>query len=185
MNVQHRIYQFLSALLLAGLLCLGGGFQGVAQAIAAEADNTPVRLVIPRIGLDTVVESMGKTESKEVAAPSAAQNVAWYNLGVKPGEQGNAVISGHLDAKAGRAVFWRLRELKVGDEISVFDQAGNERKFVVIERGVYPHDQAPLTKIFGFDLERDLNLITCTGRWNKKLHTYDQRLVIFTRLVAP
>lgn len=144
--------------------------------------QTPVRLVIPKLRLDATIEAGGKTDDGALAVPQAFQNVIWYDLGIKPGERGNAVISGHLDSKAGRAVFWRLRDLQVGDTLSVFDQSGAERTFVVVERATYAYDQAPLTKIFGFDLERDLNLITCTGRWNKKLQTYDQRLVIYTRL---
>jgi sortase A len=145
---------------------------------------TPVRLVIPRIGLDATIEAVGKTTSGAMDVPKAPQHVAWYGLGVAPGAQGNAVISGHLDIKAGQAVFWRLRELQVNDLIHVFDENGMERTFVVIERATYSREQAPVHKIFGFDIERDLNLITCIGRWDKKAQTYQQRLVIYTRLVA-
>ncbi len=146
--------------------------------------NTPIRLKMEKISLDATVEAVGQTKRSEMDVPKDADNVAWYNLGVKPGEQGNAVISGHLDDRAGKAVFWQLRKLKVGDQVAVVDSAGVERTFAVIEVGIYPYNKAPLNKIFGFDLERDLNLITCTGKWNKKLHTYNQRLVVYTRLVS-
>lgn len=156
-----------------------------SAAAAAATDQTPVRLVIPRISLDAAVEPVGQTATGEVAVPQEVGNVGWYNLGFMPGEQGNSVISGHLDSKAGRSeVFWRLRELKVGDRLSVIDQAGTERMFVVIERALYAYDKAPINQIFGYDLERDLNLITCAGRWNPRLHTYMQRLVVYTRLVV-
>ncbi len=191
MKAGHFSFQFLLSLLIACSTLLTGAFpagavgtaQPAAMTPAAADDQTPVRLVIGKLGLDTQIESVGKTDGDAVVVPQAPQNVAWYNLGVKPGEQGNAVISGHLDSQAGRAVFWRLRELKVGDIISVFDQSGSERKFAVIDSVAYAYDQAPINRIFGFDLERDLNLITCTGRWNRKLHTYEKRLVVYTRLV--
>jgi sortase (surface protein transpeptidase) len=134
--------------------------------------------------LDTAIEAIGKTEQGKIGVPQAAENVAWYSQGITPGEMGNAVISGHVDTKAGRAVFWRLRELAVGDQVIVFDDAGVERTFVVIERTLYPYDKAPIHKIFGFDLERDLNLITCAGRWNPRTRNYSQRLVVYTRLVS-
>jgi sortase (surface protein transpeptidase) len=156
---------------------------GMASEDPAPA-ATPLRLVIPRIGLDAAIEAVGKTASGAMEVPQAPQNVAWYGLGVAPGAQGNAVISGHLDIKAGRAAFWRLRELQVDDLIQVVDEAGVERTFRVIERAIYPRQQAPVHKIFGFDIERDLNLITCTGRWDKKAQTYQQRLVIYARLVT-
>jgi len=159
------------------------GSMSAVLAQATTADHTPVRLRIPNIGVDTAVESVGKTEAGEVGVPQDSKNAAWYNLGITPGEQGNAVIAGHLDNKTGRAVFWRLRELKVDDTITIVDAEGEERTFAVIEVAVYPYDKAPINKIFGFDLERDLNLITCTGRWNSKTHTYSQRLVVYTRLI--
>jgi len=152
-------------------------------AQAADPASIPIRLTISRVGIDTVVESVGKSEGGEVGVPQDAKNAAWYNPGIVPGAPGNAVIAGHLDDKKGRAAFWRLRELKVGDTVTVVDQAGKQQVFAVIEVASYPYDQAPLNKIFGFDLEHDLNLITCTGRWNSKTHTYSKRLVVYTRLV--
>ncbi|MCX6046020.1 MAG: class F sortase [Chloroflexi bacterium] len=149
----------------------------------ASTDTTPVRLIIPSLKIDTTIESVGKAEDGEAGVPQSPKNVAWYNVGPKPGETGNAVISGHLDDKVGPAIFWRLRELKVADTITVVDKAGKQRNFKVLEVATYPYAKAPLNKIFGFDLEHDLNLITCTGRWNNSTHTYSQRLVVYTRLV--
>lgn len=154
-------------------------------AATANDNNTPVRLLIPRLKVDAVVESVGKDAQGEAGVPQNSKDVAWYNLGPAPGEPGNAVISGHLDDKVGPAVFWHLGELKVNDTLTVIDKAGEQRVFNVIEVAAYPYQKAPLNKIFGFDLEHDLNLITCTGRWNPKTHTYSQRLVVYTRLASP
>jgi len=170
----------LIAALQPGLL---SGSLPAVLAQEANAEHIPVRLLIPSIGVDTVIESVGKTDAGEVGVPQDSKNAAWYNLGIAPGQPGNAVIAGHLDNKTGRAVFWRLRELKVDDTITVIDAGGSERTFAVIEVAAYPYNQAPINKIFGFDLEHDLNLITCTGRWNSKTHTYSQRLVVYTRLI--
>jgi sortase (surface protein transpeptidase) len=144
---------------------------------------SPIRLRIPAIGVDTAIESVGKTKIGSMDVPSNTKNVAWYNLGVLPGEPGNAVISGHLDDPKGPAVFWKLGKLKVGDKVIVVDSDNMEHTFGVIALAAYPFDKAPLNQIFGFDLERDLNLITCTGRWNAKTRNYNQRLVVYTRLL--
>lgn len=41
--------------------------------------------------------------------PKRFDTVAWYVLGPRPGELGKAVMAGHLDAKTGPAIFWRLK----------------------------------------------------------------------------
>ncbi len=187
-------HKFIWRLLFVCLLTSGSIWVTTAQATPAfantptaiqadQSDNTPVRLIVPSLKIDTAVESVGKADDGEAGVPQSSKNVAWYNVGPKPGEAGNAVISGHLDDKVGPAIFWRLRELKVNDKLTVVDKAGTQRTFKVLEVAAYPYAKAPINKIFGFDLEHDLNLITCTGRWNNSSHTYSQRLVVYTRLV--
>lgn len=144
----------------------------------------PVRLQIPSIELDALIEAVGQTASGQMGVPADVDNVAWYEPGTTPGEQGNAVISGHLDDPKGPTVFWNLRKLKVNDQVIVVDAAGIKHTFAVIGKESYADDKAPLDQIFGFDLERDLNLITCDGVWNNKAHQYTQRLVVYTRLVT-
>ncbi len=172
------------------LMILTLGSQPGAMAVALPKNPppapiaAPVRLQIPMIGLDADIEAVGQTESGQMDVPTNFQNVAWYEPGTTPGEQGNAVISGHLDDPKGPAVFWKLRKLKINDQIIVTDAAGSKHTFAVIGKESYADDTAPLDKIFGFDLERDLNLITCDGVWNRKAHQYTQRLVVYTRLVT-
>lgn len=169
------------------LIVLSAPFLPAAQvAIAASAQQeraTPARLIIERIGINAEIEAVGKGADGEVGVPQAKENVAWYSPGVAPGEQGNAVIAGHLDSKVGPAVFWRLRELKAGDTIVVVDSDNVERTFEVTEVASYRWNEAPLARIFGFDLERDLNLITCAGQFSRRDANYSKRLVVYTRLV--
>lgn len=156
------------------------------MAQTALADTAvPVRLKIPALNIDAVIQSVGKDSKGNMSVPSNSTDVAWYKLGARPGTAGNAVISGHYDDKVGPAIFYKLGKLKKGDTLSVLDSAGVSRNFAVVEVASYPYDKAPLNKIFGFDLEHDLNLITCGGRWNTRTHTYNQRLVVSTRLINP
>jgi sortase A len=101
----------------AGLDAHGAGGWG--------AIGTPVaRLVIPVIGLDEIViEGVGDEELN--AGPGHLPG------SVLPGEQGNAVISGHRDRH-----FSNLGALQVGDEITT-ELAGHRRlKWIVIARRV-------------------------------------------------
>jgi hypothetical protein len=48
--------------------------------------------------------------------PNGPEDVAWYGFTARPGQGGNAVLSGHLDYHDyGPAVFARLREMTAGD----------------------------------------------------------------------
>src|SRR5947209_11124825 len=80
----------------------------------------PVRLRIPAIEVDAEVEQVGLTPDEAMDVPRDPHHVAWYNLGPRPGEWGNAVIDGHVDYHGiGPVVFWRLHELQAGDELIV------------------------------------------------------------------
>ena len=189
--MHKRISQLLVSLLtLWGMIgmsqpasVLADSFPLSKQVASIAQTGVPLRLKIPAIGVDAAIETVGQTQTGSMDVPADARNVAWYKLGLAPGDSGNAVISGHLDDKKGPTVFWKLGKLKVGDKVTVIDSTGSERVFAVIAKEAYAFDKAPINKIFGFDLEHDLNLITCGGRWNPKTHNYSQRLVVYTRLI--
>lgn len=143
---------------------------------------TPIRLTIPAIGIDAAIESVGKTAAGQMGVPQNVWNVAWYNRGPLPGTPGNAVISGHYDDATGPAVFYTLDQLDKQDQVVVTLSNGNPLFFVVIDKESYEVDHAPVQRIFGFNPQPNLNIITCNGSWNPKAHTYNRRLVIFTRL---
>jgi sortase A len=117
--------------------------------------------------------------------PRNIWNTAWYKLGYKPGERGNAVIDGHLDGQYSAAVFWNLSKLVPGNRIYVADDKGVEKVFEVYDVATYAYDQAPLDRIFGPSNDAQLNLITCNGSFDQKSANYDKRFVAYARLVNP
>jgi hypothetical protein len=145
----------------------------------------PVRLVIPSIKVDAAVEHVGLTSDGDMDVPKDYHNVAWYQPGPRPGEQGNAAIDGHVDSKTNTAVFWDLRKLKPGDDIIVIGDDGVERHFVVKSIESYTTGNAPLQRIFGSTTGAHLNLITCdqSSTFNRSQGGYASRLVVYTDLV--
>lgn len=119
-----------------------------------------------------------------MAVPSTSWTVGWLDLGPRPGELGNAVIDGHLDSAQGAAIFWHLAQLRPGDRVYVVDRRGRQLTFAVTGARAFSVTGAPLAQIFGSSNAPNLNLITCAGAWQAAQHAYDQRLVVFTRLVA-
>ncbi|HSX40430.1 MAG TPA: class F sortase [Candidatus Saccharimonadales bacterium] len=144
---------------------------------------TPVRLRIPKLGIDTTIEQVGLDASGKMDVPSNNTNVAWYKLGYKPGEKGNAVIDGHLDTVTGApAVFYSLSKLTAGDSVKVDDQNGHTYTFAVVDKQSFDFDKVPLAKIFGPSDTAYLNLITCEGVFNSVTKNYSQRVVVYTKL---
>src|ERR1041385_7642581 len=56
----------------------------------------PISIGIPKIHVNTKVESKGLTRSGTMQVPSGTSTVAWYNFSVAPGQPGTAVLYGHL-----------------------------------------------------------------------------------------
>ncbi|HUQ85099.1 MAG TPA: class F sortase [Candidatus Limnocylindrales bacterium] len=152
----------------------------VVQEKKIEA-GMPKRLAIPKIKIDTAVEAAGLDEQKKPILPDDPDNVVWYSLGTRPGNKGSAVISGHFDKVNGSpAVFWDLKKLDAGDEISVTDADGNEFSYSVIKKVEYEFDKVPLQEIYAATSDKSLlNLITCSGTWNNKTKLYSTRTVVY------
>lgn len=148
--------------------------------------SLPARLIIPAIGVNAVVQSVGLSWKGDgtMGIPGNFTDVAWYNQGPRPGMPGIAVINGHLDGKdIPQAVFYDLDKLKPGDLIEVVDQKGMALQFQVVMSEVYEYD-APTTDIFlGNPSKARLNLITCAGDWNREHKVYEKRIVVTAELV--
>jgi hypothetical protein len=159
---------------------------GSGSSIATTTPAKPARLIIPAIGVDAAIQSVGLfwNGDGEMGIPSNFTDVAWYNGGPRPGMPGNAVIDGHLDGRnVKEAVFYNLGKLKPGDLVEVVDQNGKTWQFQVVRLAMYDYN-ASTTDIFSGDLSQArLNLITCAGDWIKSQNLYNQRVVVFTQLV--
>jgi sortase (surface protein transpeptidase) len=172
-----------------------------ATAVLAEATTTspavslgssydvpgkPVRLIIPAIGVNANVQSVGLfwNGDGDMSIPTNFTDVAWYNGGPRPGMPGNAVIDGHLDGRnVKEAVFYKLGDLQPGDMVEVVDAAGKMWDFKVMRLEDYAYT-ATTTDIFsGDNSAARLNLITCAGDWITSENGYNERVVVFTQLV--
>jgi len=73
--------------------------------------------------------------------------------------------------------------LKKGDPVLITNTDGQYLVFQVVSMESYLTKEAPLEQIFGDTDEARLNLITCTGKYNRETKEYEERLVVYTRLM--
>ncbi len=186
-NRPHAI--IITMIALALLLPLaGGGNDHVAAddaplpTPAAVVDvGRPVRLTIAAINLDAAVEAVGLTPDGAMITPANPDDAAWYQLGPRPGEPGNAVIIGHVDSLTRGAVFWDLRTLTPGNMIAVVGDNGVTYQFVVRNAERYPLGSAPLAKIFGTTDGTRLTLVTCDAEtaFDRASGEYGGHLIVY------
>ncbi|WNS78408.1 class F sortase [Domibacillus sp. DTU_2020_1001157_1_SI_ALB_TIR_016] len=158
------------------------------QKLMAESKKTaansivPASVEMPAIGVNAVIEPVGILENGQMGVPKEVNNVGWFEPGIKPGNVGNAVLAGHVDSQTGPAVFFDLKKLEKGDEVIVKNAEGKQLTFVVQSKRSYERNSAPINEVFGSSDEKKLNLITCTGRFDRSEGTHEERLVVYTKL---
>lgn len=147
------------------------------------AFSQPKRLRIPKLEVDTAVEHVGLDENQRMDVPAADENVAWYQYGPIPGETGSSVLAGHFDTRTGGpAVFYTLNQLDTGDQVTVQDDQGRERTFVVTKIATHQDSNFPIAEVFSDRSGKKLNLITCAGQFDQAAKNYQDRLVVYTQL---
>src|SRR5205823_5741391 len=114
--------------------------------------------------------------------PEDFGRVGYYSGRPAPGEVGAAVIDGHVDSTDRPAVFYRLRELRGGDEVVITRADGTRPIFVVDRLEEHRKDAFPTVEVYGPVPEATLRLITCTGTFNRRSGHYRDNLIVFAHL---
>jgi LPXTG-site transpeptidase (sortase) family protein len=116
-----------------------------------------VRLVIPRLDIDSAVIPIGWNTEKLFASQNRPDLVGHLKTSVNPGDGSNVVLVGHNYNNSGynwTGVFHQLKSLKPGDKIKVFTRNGG--KFIYRVKKV---KQIPWVEKKGAELEKHLNFI--------------------------
>ncbi|MFI5491149.1 class F sortase [Actinoplanes sp. NPDC051859] len=142
------------------------------------ASGPPTRLRVAAAGIDTALETLRLGPDGELVPPRADDRAGWYAAGTAPGDIGPAVLAGHVDSVDGPAVFYRLREIRVGDRIEV-TRGGRKLVFTVTATAWYPKDAFPAERVYGPTPDRQLRLITCGGVFDRSLRSYRDNLVVY------
>ena len=192
---RHYVFVMAFAVVLTGTIYVltnvpgGGDTNKNVSPVPIEspfARSIPSRLEIPSINLDTTfVSPLGLLPDQTIAVPDNYTQVGWYSGGSTPGENGPAVILGHVDSLDGPAVFYALGQLSEGDEIKVSRQDGTTATFYVTKLQRYPQINFPTLEVYGPTDGPTLRLVTCTGTFDKGVQKYSHNLVVYATLVLP
>ena len=119
---------------------------------------------------------VGMDTAGRMDTPDAHDQAAWYREGPSPGEEGNALISGHKVWKGQRGCFSLLPQLERGEPVVFFHQDGSIRVFYVDMVITYPVEGVP-SSIMDVNQDARVTLITCAGSFDRQLGTSRYRCV--------
>lgn len=139
----------------------------------------PVRVTIPAIGVDAPVDELGIAADGTIEVPDVAARTGWLDTTPAPGQQGPAVVAGHVDSTTGPAVFYRLGSLKAGDSITVTLRDGTSARFTVDGVRTYAQDDFPTGEVYGPVPGPALRLITCGGDYVESAGGYQSNVVVY------
>ena len=156
----------------------------VAAAAPARSAVTPVRVVIPAIGVDSTLESLTRDETGWIQPPVQVDEAGWYRDGVVPGDIGPSVIAGHVDSRIGPGVFLDLTALVPGDTVDVILSDGSTRTFSVTGSVSVPKEDFPTEDVYGPSPTPQLRLITCGGVFDDSYGHYVDNVVVSADRIA-
>ena len=134
------------------------------------------RVVVPSVGIDAEVRTVGYSFVQGQLQYDTPRHEAGHYVGsAAPGEQGNAVIAGHVSTRTGTAVFQHLPDVDVGDVVEVH-RGDVVFEYQVTELRVVSPDEV---EAMAATSDATLTLITCFPDRN-----YQDRLIVVAKLVA-
>ncbi len=140
----------------------------------------PVTLHIPSQNIHSHVEEVGADANGTLGSPSNIWDAGWFNGMPRPGENGDAIMSGHVDwYNSPYAAFTNLQYVQIGAEIFVDREDGSRIRFLVDNKVSVPY-QNPPPWVFSSDPPSQLTLITCSGYWDG--YRYTQRLAVHAHI---
>lgn len=151
---------------------------------AALPASKPVRVRVPDRDIDGAVFGIPLADDGTLPAPSGARkdDAAWFDGSPTPGEQGPAVIEGHVTYSGKRSVFFELGAVRKGDRVDVERADGSTATFEVYDVGRFPKDSFPTWAVYENTSSAELRMITCGGTVDAAGRHADN-VIVFARLV--
>lgn len=146
----------------------------------------PRYLRIPELGVFARIKHTGVTADGAVDAPKNINDVSWFNQGAVPGNSiGSSLLLGHVSGWSAPGVFKKIDKMRAGMRFEVEKGSGEKLTYEVTRGEKIPIDQVDMSRILGTEVagEHDLKLMTCSGKYNKETKQYEDRYVVFAKII--
>jgi LPXTG-site transpeptidase (sortase) family protein len=147
----------------------------------------PKYISIPAIHINDVpVLKLGLMGDGAIATPDNIYDAGWYKGSSEPGQPGAMFIYGHVSSWTADGVFYNLKKLALGDKVTITRGDNVTYTYSVVTSKVYPYNRVAMSQVLSpiSTSTPGLNLMTCTGNVISGTSEFNERLVVFTRLVS-
>ncbi|OMH32359.1 class F sortase [Tersicoccus sp. Bi-70] len=148
--------------------------------------SRPTRLDIPSIGVGTDLIDLGRQDDGTTAVPpgEAGSPAGWYQYSPSPGQQGPAIILGHVNTTTiPEGVFFRLHEMQPGQQFTVTRADGRVAVFQVDKLRTVRKDQFPTLEVYGNTARSEIRLITC-GDYQASSDRFEENTIVYAHLIG-
>jgi len=143
--------------------------------------GVPVRIVIPSIGVNSMVQEIGTAwVNGQLIWQTIPFIVGHYRTSAQAGQNGNAIFAGHVTSETLGNVFINLYKIGLGDEVEIQTNDTIFTYTVTRVKLVLPTD----TSVMNPTPDATATLITCAGDWIPDQHQYSRRLIVTAKLMS-
>lgn len=155
--------------------------QQISQYTVAPA--LPRYLKIPKLNVSARVLQVGLNASGAIGTPNNVFDTAWYTGSAKPGQPGATLIDGHISSWTTHGVFYNLGQLNPGDTLQIVRGDGAVITYQVVRTQIYNVNNVDMKAVLSpvTTGQPGLNLISCTGQWQKSTNEFNERIVVFAQ----
>jgi hypothetical protein len=143
----------------------------------------PVRIRIPSMDVDSRLIDLGLAKDGSVEVPEAVDVAGWYDQGPRPGQDGPAVILGHVDSKDAPGIFFDLVDVERGALVRIDRADGTSAQFRITHVEKMPKTRFPTDLVYAPSLDPTLRLVTCGGSYDHSRRSYRDNVIAFAELV--
>ncbi|MET9275957.1 class F sortase [Kribbella sp. NPDC003557] len=146
--------------------------------------SEPELITVPRLKISSPLEDLQLDDQGAMQVPKNPAKAGWFTPSPPPGSIGSSVIAGHVTWNKRPAVFFRLGELRPGDQINIQRANRTTAVFTVERIAQFPKDRFPSEKVYDAAPYPALRLITCGGTYDNTNHRYLDNVIVWARLTA-
>lgn len=150
-----------------------------------DANPAPATAIhIPRLKVSRSMVKLHVLGDRSLSVPKSFADVGWWSEGPRPAAAGAVIVGGHVSSKSGPGVFFRLKDMRKGDLVTVDRADGTTAVFQVRGMASYPRENYPDRIVYRTSGKPSIHLITCDGAFNTAIGHHEDNLVVFADLVA-
>ncbi len=154
------------------------------SAVQLLAASPPTTVSVPSIGATSSLMDLGQNSDGSLAVPPLTNpmQAGWYDKSPTPGSLGPAVILGHINGDGKPGIFYKLKDVKAGDQVMVARKDGQTAVFTVAHIDTVPKAAFPADQVYGDTPDAQLRLITCGGVFDPAARSYEANVIVYANL---